>query len=152
MQQKTLSQVMSPMSDIPEDHEGIDAIFRDANVTKLTNYDFDGQYPDPTEVDGEHLRIEFASPLLTQERCARIDLTQTHHSTEEGLLRSAPLISAGTGKPGSVLNEQEASRLEDERFMTALKEQREQILAEARFEIQKHVEKASFNEGYIRNL
>ena len=36
--------------------------------------------------------------------------------------------------------------------MTALQVQRKVILAEARFEIQKHEEKASFNEHYIRNL
>ena len=66
--------------DIPEDYDGIDAFFRDTNFTQLFNNDSDGQHPDPTEVDDEHLRSEFASPLPTQERGARTDLTQTHHS------------------------------------------------------------------------
>ena len=36
--------------------------------------------------------------------------------------------------------------------MSALQVQREQILAKAKFEIQKYEEKASFDENYIRNL
>ena len=141
------------MFDIPEDYEGIDAIFRDTNFTQLINYDSDGQYPDPTEVDDEHFRSEFASPLPTQEKGARTDLSQIHHSNEESLLRSAPLISARTVKPSSMLNEQESSQgLEDEIFMSVLQVQRERILAEAKLEIQKYDEKASFAENYIRNL
>ena len=85
--------------DFPEDYEGVDASFRDTNLTQLINHDSDGQYPDPTAVDDEHFKSEFASPLPTQERGARTDLTQTHHSNEESLLRSAPLISARTGEP-----------------------------------------------------
>ena len=86
------------LSDIPEDYEGIDAIFRETTFTRLINYDSDGQYPGPFEVDDEHLRSEFASPLPAQER-ARTDLTQTHHSNEESLLRSAQLMAARTEKP-----------------------------------------------------
>ena len=71
------------MFDIPEDYTGIDAIFRDANVTQLIHYDFDGQKTDSTDVDDEHLNTEFASPLLTQEREGRTALTQTYHSNEE---------------------------------------------------------------------
>ena len=140
------------MFDIPEDYEGIDAIFRETNFTQLINYDSDGQYPDRTEVDDKHLRSEFASPLPTQERGARTDPTQTHLSNEESSLRSAPLISR-TVKPGSVSNERELSQgLEDEILMSALQAQRHQILAEAKLEIQKYDEKASFAENYIRNL
>ena len=135
--------------DTLEDYEGIDAIFRDKNFTQLIDYDSDGQYPDPTEVDDEHLRSEFASPLPRQERGARTDLTQIHHSNEESLLTSAPLISTRTRKPSSKLNEQESSQgLEDEIFMSVLQVQREQILAETK----KYDEKASFAENYIRNL
>ena len=72
---------------------------------------------------------------------------------EESFLRSAPLISARTGKPGSVLKERESSQeLEDEMLMSALQVQREQILAEAKLEMQTYEEKASFDEKYIRNL
>ena len=43
--------------------------------------------------------------------------------------------------------------LEDEIIMSVLHVQREQILAEAKLEIQKHEEKVvSFNEDYIRDL
>ena len=52
---------MPNLFDIPEDYEGIDAIFKDTNFTQLI-YDSDGQYPDPTEIDDEHLRSEFATP------------------------------------------------------------------------------------------
>ena len=125
--------------DIPEDYEGTDAIFRDANVTQLSNYDFDRQYPDTPEVDEEHFGSAFASPPLTQKTGARADLTQTYHSNEESLLRSAPSISVKPGKPSSMMEEQKSSQeLEDERFTVALQIQREQILAEAKFEIQKH--------------
>ena len=75
--------------DIPEDYDGIDEIFRDTDCTQLI-YDSDGQYLAPTEVDDEHLRSEFASPLQVQKREAKTDLTQTHHSDEQSLLRSAP--------------------------------------------------------------
>ena len=52
-----------------------------------------------------------------------------------------------------MLDEQKSSQgLEDEIFMSALQVQREQILAEAKLEIQKHEEKASFNEDYSRDL
>ena len=102
------------MFDIPEDYESVDAIFRDTKFTQLINYDSDGQYPDPTEVDDEHLRSECGSPLPAQERGARTDLTQTPHSDEESLLRSAELIAARTEKPSFMLKEQESSqRLED---------------------------------------
>ena len=60
--------------DIPEDYDGLDKIFRKTNFTPLM-YDSDLQYPDPTEVDDEHLRSECASPLPTWERGARTDLT-----------------------------------------------------------------------------
>ena len=77
--------------DIPEDYDGIDEIFTDTNFTQLI-CDSDGQYPDPAEVDDEHLRSEFASPLQMQERKAKTDLTQTHHSFEESLLESVPFF------------------------------------------------------------
>ena len=91
--------------DIPEDHDDIDEIFTDRNSTQLI-HDSNGQYPNPAEVDGEHLRSEVASPLQMQERGAKTDLSQTHHSHAESLLRSEPLISR-TVKPRSVLNESE---------------------------------------------
>ena len=62
---ETVLTVYAPnLFDIFEDHVGVDAIFRDANVTELINYDFDGQCPDPIDVDDEHFRSEFVSPLL----------------------------------------------------------------------------------------
>ena len=77
-----------------------------------------------------------------QEREAKTDLTQTHHAHEESMLVSALLISAISGKPGSVLNERESSQgLEDELLMSALQVQQEQILAEAKFDIQKYEKK-----------
>ena len=80
-------------------------------------------------------------------------MTQTHHSHGESLLRSAPLISARTVKPSSILDKQESSQgLEDEIFMAAQQVQREEILAEAKLEIQTYEEKASFDENYIRDL
>ena len=139
--------------DIREDYEGTDAIFRDANFTQLINYDSDGQYKDHPEVDDEHLRSEFASPLPMQERGWRTDLSQTQHTNDESLLRSAPLISARTEPTTSMLNEQESSQgLEDEIYMSALQVQREQNLAEATFEIQKYKERVRFDENCIRNL
>ena len=52
-----------------------------------------------------------------------------------------------------MLNERQSSHVEeDEILMPALQVQREQILAEAKLEIQKYEEKASFDEKYIRNL
>ena len=72
----------------------MDEIFTDRNFTQLI-YDSNGQYLNPAEVDDEHFRSEFASPLQVKERGAKTDLTQTHHSHEESFfLRSAPLISA----------------------------------------------------------
>ena len=117
--------------DIPEDYDGIDTILRDVNVTQLSNYDFDRQYVDTIGVDDQHLRSEFASPLLTQEgEEARKDLSQTYHSNEESLLRSAPSISERTGKPSSMLDEQRSSQeLEDERFMASIQVRREQFRA-----------------------
>ena len=92
------------------------------------------------------------SPLQVQERRVNIDLSQTHHSHGESLLQSAPLISR-TGRPGSVSNERELSQgLKDEILMPALQVQWEQILAEAKFEIQKYEERASFDQNKIRNL
>ena len=103
--------------DIPEGYDGIDEIFRDINFAQLI-YESNGQSPNPAEVDEEHLRSEFASPLQMQERGAKTDLTQTHHSHEQSLLRCAPLISERTGKPGSVFNERQwCQELEDEILM-----------------------------------
>ena len=63
------------------------------------------------------------------------------------------MITARTGKPGSASNEREPSQgLEDEILMSALQVQRERILAEAKFEIQKYEERPSYDENYIRNL
>ena len=119
--------------DTPEDYDGIDEIFRDTNFTQLI-YDSDGQYPDPAEVDNEHLRSECASPLQMQKKGSKTDLTETHHPHEESLLVSALLNSARTGKRGSVLNVRGWSQgLEDEILMSALQVQREQILAEAKY-------------------
>ena len=67
--------------DIPEDYEGKTRF----SETRKSSNDSDGQCPDPTEVDDEHFRCEFASPLPAQERGTRTDLTQTHHSIEESL-------------------------------------------------------------------
>ena len=47
-----------------------------AAVTQLSNYNFDRQFSDTPEVDDEHHRSALASPLLTQKRGARADLTQ----------------------------------------------------------------------------
>ena len=109
--------------DIPEDNDDVDEIFTDRNFTQLF-YNSNGQYPDPVEIDDEHLRSEFASQLQMEERGAKTDLAQTHYSHEESLLRSAPLISR-TENPGSVLNDRESSQgLEDEILMSALQVQR----------------------------
>ena len=92
---------------ILEDYEGLDTIFRDVNVTQLASYDFDRQYVDTIGVDDQHFRSEFASPLLTQEgEGARMDLSQTYHSNDKTLLRSAPSISERTEKPSSMLEQQ----------------------------------------------
>ena len=93
------------MSDIPDDCEGVDVIFRDAHVTLLSNYDLDRQYPDIAGVDDEHLRSEFQ---FQQERRNPVPCWKEQMSSQE---------------------------LEDERFMSALQKKGEQILAGARFEI-----------------
>ena len=127
------------MFDIPEDFEGLDTIFRGANLTQLSNCDMDSKKPVTTQVDDEHLRNAVATPLLTQESGERTDVTQTYHSNEEGLLRSAPSILVSTEQPVPLSASQMSSQeLGDERFMTAPQTQREQILAEANFELQKH--------------
>ena len=46
---------------ISEDYDGSDEIFRDTNFIQLI-------YDPTTEVDDEHLRSEFASPLQMRER------------------------------------------------------------------------------------
>ena len=68
------------MFDIQEDHDDIDEIFTDRNFTQLC-YDSNGQYPDPAEVDDEHLRSEFASPLQMQERGVKTHLPRVAKST-----------------------------------------------------------------------
>ena len=139
--------------DIPEDFEGLDTIFRGANLTQLSNCDMDSNKPVTTEVGDEDLRNAVASPLLTQESGERADVTQTYHSNEDGLLRSVPSILVSTEQPVPLSASQKSSQeLGDERFMTALQIQREQIMAEANFEIQKHESKASVTEDYIRVL
>ena len=116
--------------DIPEDHDDIDEIFTDRNFTQLI-YDSDGQYPDPGWSRGRAPQERICLTTANAgERGAKTDLTQTHHVHEESLLRRAPLISARTENPGSVLIEREWSQgLEDEILMSALQVQREQILA-----------------------
>ena len=60
---------------------------------------------------------------------------------------------ARPGKPVSVSNERELSQgLKDEILVSALPVQREQILSEAKSEIQKYEAKASFDENCIRDL
>ena len=87
-----------------------------------------------------------------QERRVNIDLSQTHQSNGESLLRGAPLISRN-GNSGSVSNETESNQgLENEILLTALQAQREQMLAEAKFEIQKYEQRATFDEKCFRNL
>ena len=94
-----------------------------------------GQYPDPgwSWWRAPQERICFTT-ANAGERGAKKDLTQTHHSHEESLLRCAPLISAKMGKPSSVSSQ----GLEDEILMSALQVQLQQILAEATLEIQNY--------------
>ena len=138
----------SSLLDIPEDDDGISEIFTDRYFTQLLN-DPETQLPDPIDIGDEHRRSAFTPVLHVQERRVNIDLSQTHHSHGESLLRSAPLI-ARTAKPGSVSNERESSQgLEEEILMSALQVQREQILAETKSEIQKCEAKASFDEFFF---
>ena len=109
------------MFDIPEDFEGLDTIFRGANLTQLSNCDIDSKKPVTTQVGDEHLRNAVATPLLTQESGERADVTHTYHSNEEGLLRSAPTILVSTEQPVLLsANQKSSQELDDERFMTAL--------------------------------
>ena len=131
--------------EILEDDDDANQIFTDRYFTQFLN-DSDTEQRDPVEIDDEHRRSEFTPSLQVQERRVNIDLSQTHHSHGESLLRSAPLISH-TEKPGSVSNERELSQgLEDEGLMSAHLVQREHILAEAKSEIQKYEGRASFDE------
>ena len=91
-------------------------------------------------------------PLQMQERGANTDLTQTHHSREESLLRSAPLISR-TGKPGSVSNEE--SRVKDWRMKFScllFKSNESKFWQKRNLRSKKFDERASFDENYIRDL
>ena len=139
---------------LSDDCEGLASIFKGSDLTQFYNYDTDKKESANAEIDDEHIRNAVASPLFTPEReAAEANLTQTYHSYVESLLRSAQSVSACSGQPVTWPTRQTSSReLDEERSMTTLQLRKEHLLAEAKIEIQKHENKPSLAEDYIRDL
>ena len=76
------------------------SIFQSSDLNNICNLGIDLEESANAEIDDEHIRDAFASPLFLQESEAEADLrhTHTHHSNEESLFKGAQSVLASTGR------------------------------------------------------
>ena len=128
------------------------SIFQSSDLNNICNLGIDLEESANAEIEDEHIRDAFASPLFLQESEAEADLRQTHHSNKESLFKGAQSVLASTGRRVSGPTQKRGSNQEfdDDRIRTILEIQKKQLLSEAKSEILKYENQASLTEDYIR--
>ena len=121
--------------------------------------DTEPSYSCDAEIDGEIIGKALSSPMFIQEREEPANLSQAYHSPEESLLRAQSFFTrTSTGRPvyepsTDLSQKRKSSRdSENERIRILLDRQKEQILAEVRYEIQKHKLQAESDKRSIQEL
>ena len=109
------------------------------------------------ELDDEIIGKAPPSPLFIQEREEPADRRQAYHSHEESLLPAqSSFAHIRTGRPilelSSCQKRKSNRDMENERIRILFERQKEQILAEARTEIQKHEFQADSDRRSIQEL
>ena len=130
------------------------SIFQSSDLNNICNLGIDLEESANTEIDDEHIRDAFASPLFSQWSEAEADLRQTHHSNEESLIKGAQSVLASTGRRVSGPTQKRGSNqeLDDDRIRTILEIQKKQLLSKAKSKILEYENQACLTEDYIREL
>ena len=118
--------------------------------------DTEPSYLCDAELDDETIGKALSSPLFVQERGESADRRQAYHSYKESLLPAQSFFThRRTGKPVHELSScrQKPSReMENETIRILLERQKEQILADFRFDSQKHEFQADSERRSIQEL